>query len=164
MLFKVDLQAPVHVEAVHAQTEQGSSPPFNLFQYFWHLHPSSFVEPFESVPKAIHQVSQMLDRLWSLETQLSWAEKTSCTVKIAWAGPALAIELGFFHYQARSKFDLLLHLTDTLALAGFTHHYGPISAEHLADPVQLALVRAAPHECIRKVVAAVTEVLENNNF
>lgn len=168
---------------------EASSPslPFNLFQYFSRLFtPSSAPSPPPppspvTIPRAIHEACQLLDLLWSLEGQLIWAEKASCTVKIEAKDDddddeaavmrenqaSIRITLGFFNYEARSKFDLHLRLPSSITTAtsplewvGLTHHYGTIGEEHLADPVRLVLHRSPPHQVIRGIIGAVTEVFE----
>ncbi len=88
-----------------------------------------------SLSETTFLVLQRLDSLVQLERSVS-----DCSLVPIEDTPDFAFCLSFFSYEARSKFDIALSLDhQRLLYAGFQHHYGPITEEHVHDYVGMAL-------------------------
>lgn len=106
-----------------------------------------------------------LDAVAQLERSLA-AMDSACSFTIGSdndSDPIIPVTLGFFSYEARSKFDICLAIDASgpalrLLPAAFTHHYGPIEEEDVRDYVGMALsnpaIERGPAAC-KQIVASV---------
>ena len=119
-------------------------------------HASHVVAPVRAtLPQALLELCTALDRLSSLERQLSAIALPSHAVLLV--NGRLCIRLAVFSAAAKAKFDIDLVVGErAIEYGGFVGHYGPVEERDVVDAVKIHCLQK--QFSLKKVVAAVADV------